>query len=131
MRRIVISVISFKIKGSPYCPVPVNSQRGRGSQVSRSPHIDGLVNEDVRNPDHLRHAGVKSHEVLVKTLKPLWQRLHFQRQSLVPPEHPESGLEGHSLRDLIDLEDVPEIDGEIDPNRAQYRGRKVVIVILR
>ena len=115
---------------SPYCSVPVNSEGGRWGEVSRSPDIDGLVYEDVGNPDHLRHAGVKSHKVLVKALKPLGQSLHFQGQPLVPPEHPERGLEGHGLRDLVDLEHVPQVYGEIDPNWPKFRRRQVIIVIL-
>ena len=73
---------------------------------------------DIREPDVL--SGVRVEEDVVLEVCPVGGQKVGHIQPLVLPVEPHGGLQGDDLPQLVDVEDVPQRDGDVDYQRSSW-----------
>ena len=71
----------------------VHSDRGRSGVKGWLPQSHSLINEDIRNPDHLRQVRVERDEGFVWMFVTVRKTLVPDLDPLISPVHPEGGLQ--------------------------------------
>ena len=73
---------------------------------------------DIREPDVL--SGVRVEEDVVLEVCPVGGQKVGHIQPRVLPVEPHGGLQGDDLPQLVDVEDVPQRDGDVDYQRSSW-----------
>ena len=93
----------------------------------------GLVNEDIRNPNHLGHVRVERDEGFVWMFVTVRQTVIPDLYPLVSPVHPEGGLQRHGSRHFIHLQHISQVYREfyIHWKLSLWSWRRKVLILLQ